>query len=117
VYDDRKKTAQNRLDAVVNYVTSDTKCRNKLLLEYFDENQAVRCKKCDVCLRRNKEEISQEEFDGLHKSIQFLLEKGNLDIDALVKKLPYPESKIIHVVRWMLDNELIKSEDNELMVS
>jgi len=115
VYNDRKKVAQNRLDSVVNYVTSNTKCRNKLLLEYFDEKQSIRCGKCDVCLRRNKEEISQEEFDGLQKSILFLLEKENLDIDSLVKKLRYPEVKIIQVVRWLLDNELIGKDMSKLI--
>jgi ATP-dependent DNA helicase RecQ len=110
VYNDRKKTAHKRLEAVINYVTSDTKCRNKLLLEYFNEKQPIRCGKCDVCLRRNKEELIPEEFEGLQKSIQVLLEKEDLDMDALVKKLRYPEAKIVQVVRWLLDNELVEKE-------
>ena len=117
VYEERKKTALNRLDAVIRYVTSDTKCRSKLLLEYFNENQSVRCGKCDVCLRRNKEELSQEEFDGLQKSIQFLLEKGNLDMANLVEKVHYPEAKIIQVIRWLLDNELITKDMNKLIMN
>ena len=116
VYNDRKKTARNHLDAVIHYVTTNTKCRNKLLLEYFNEKQSVRCGKCDVCLRRNKEELSREEFEGLQKSIQFLLEKGSLDIDGLVKKMHYPEEKIIQVVRWLLDNELIEKKMDKLAI-
>ena len=114
VYNDRKNVAQKRLDAVMHYVTTSTKCRSKLLLEYFDEKQSIRCGKCDVCLRKNREELSAEEFDGLQKSIQFLLEKEDLEIDTLVKQLRYPETKIIQVVRWLLDNGQIEKDMNTL---
>ncbi|MCL2131284.1 MAG: RecQ family ATP-dependent DNA helicase, partial [Lentimicrobiaceae bacterium] len=110
VYNDRKKAAKNRLDAVIHYTTSNTKCRNKLLLDYFNEKQPLRCGKCDVCLQRNREELSQEEFDDLQENIQSLLEKENLDVSDLVKKIHYPEAKIIQVIRWLLDNEVIDKE-------
>jgi ATP-dependent DNA helicase RecQ len=116
VYNDRKSVAQKRLNAMIDYVTMSTKCRNKLLLDYFNENQSVRCGKCDICLRSNREELSEEEFEGLQKTIQFLLEKENLNIEQLVKRLRYPEAKIIQVVRWLIDNELINKEMNKLIM-
>jgi len=116
VYNDRKKSAQTRLETVIHYATSSTKCRNKLLLEYFNEKSSVRCEKCDVCLRRSEEELSQEEFDVLQKSILSLLEKESLDIGGLVKKLYYPEQKVIQVTRWLLDNETIEKEIDRLNI-
>jgi ATP-dependent DNA helicase RecQ len=117
VYNDRKKTAQTRLKTVIHYASSYTKCRNKLLLEYFNEKHSIRCGKCDVCLRRSEEELSLEEFDILQKNILSLLEKENLNIDNLVKKLYYPEPKIIQVVRWLLDNEVVEKEIDKLVLN
>jgi ATP-dependent DNA helicase RecQ len=116
VYNDRKKNAQTRLETVIHYAGTNTKCRNKLLLEYFNEKQSVRCGKCDVCLKRSEEELSQEEFETLQKNILSLLEKEDFDIDNLVKKLYYPEQKIIQVTRWLLDNEVIEKEMDRLKV-
>ncbi|MDR1878179.1 MAG: RecQ family ATP-dependent DNA helicase [Bacteroidales bacterium] len=104
VYDDRKQIAKKRLDAMLKYITSEVKCRNKLLLEYFGERHVHRCGKCDVCLRHNREELSEEEFDFLQKEIQRLSQDGEQNIDYLIDKLHYPREKIIQVVRWLMDN-------------
>jgi ATP-dependent DNA helicase RecQ len=117
VYNDRKKAAQNRLDAVVQYVTSNTECRNKLLLTYFNEDNSLPCQKCDVCLKRNRADVlTRKEFEDLQKNILLLLEKENMEIDTLSEKLDYSEEKIIKVVRWLLDNELIYKEMNQLQI-
>lgn len=34
-----------------------------ILLSYFGEKETKRCGKCDVCLERNKLELSEREFD------------------------------------------------------
>jgi ATP-dependent DNA helicase RecQ len=104
VYDDRKQIAKKRLDAMLRYIINEVKCRNKLLLEYFGEHWELRCGKCDVCLQRNREELSDEEFDFLQKEIQRLSQDGEQNIDYLIDKLHYPRQKIIKVIRWLLDN-------------
>ena len=117
VYDERKDTAQNRLDAVINYVTSSTKCRSRILLDYFNETQSIRCGKCDVCLRQNNEELSSEEFDTVKKNIVFLLEKENLSVDIIADKLNYPEMKIIKVIRWLMDNDDVGKEMEKFILN
>ena len=114
VYEDRKKIAKERLDTVVDYVTSPTKCHSKALLAYFGETKSVRCGKCDVCLRRNKEELSGEEFQYLQQEIQSLLQEGIISIDEIVNRLHYPQQKIIQVLRWLLENEKI-SKDMDML--
>ena len=115
VYDDRKQIAKERLDTVIDYVTSASKCRSKMLLAYFGETKSVRCGKCDICLRRNKEELSEDEFQYLQKEVQMLLQNGITDVNALVEALHYPEHKIIQTVRWLLENEKINKNLNELL--
>ena len=112
VYNKRKKIALQRLENTINYVEQSFKCRSRVLLEYFGEKQSHRCGKCDVCLRHNKMELTDEEFNKLQKQILQLLSQQNLTIDALVETLRYPEQKIIHIVRWLIDNdEICKTMD------
>jgi ATP-dependent DNA helicase RecQ len=117
VYEDRKEMAQQRLDAVINYVTATTVCRSKALLAYFGEKQTVRCGKCDVCLRRNREELSDEEFQYLQKEILSLLKDGNKSVDFFVETLHYPENKIIQVIRKLLENNMLSKDMDTLTLN
>ena len=116
VYDDRKQKARERLDTVIDYVTSSTKCHSKTLLAYFGETKSVRCGKCDICLRRNKEELSEEEFQYLQQEIQSVLQEGIKSIDEVVNRLRYPEHKIIQVIRWLLENGKIDKDMDMLIM-
>jgi ATP-dependent DNA helicase RecQ len=114
IYDDRKQVAKERLDTVIDYVTSSTKCHSKALLAYFGETKSVRCGKCDICLQRNKEELSEEEFQYLQQEIQSLLQEEIKSIDEIVNRLHYPEHKIIQVIRWLLENGKISKDMDRL---
>jgi ATP-dependent DNA helicase RecQ len=117
IYDDRKKTGKKRLDATLHYVTSHNKCRSGLLLEYFGEKQTVCCEKCDVCLRQNRERLRKEEFDLWKKNILLLLEKEELSVSALIEKLRYPQEKLIPIIRWLLENNIIDKNNDKLTLS
>ncbi|MDR1180786.1 MAG: RecQ family ATP-dependent DNA helicase, partial [Bacteroidales bacterium] len=93
VYDDRKRIGEERMEAILGYVTSNIKCRSQLLLEYFGENKTVSCEKCDVCLRWKRESLTKKEFDTLRENILLLLQNEDLTIDELQEKLNYPEEQ------------------------
>ncbi|MCL2131408.1 MAG: RecQ family ATP-dependent DNA helicase, partial [Lentimicrobiaceae bacterium] len=112
VYNERKQIANRRLENTVNYVEQSSKCRSRVLLDYFGETKSQRCGKCDVCLRRNKVELSDEEFSGLREQIIHYISKEDLPIEILVEKLRFPEQKIVQVVRWMADNGEIEQENS-----
>lgn len=107
-YRDRKKAAEERLQAVINYVENDNKCRSQQLLAYFGETESRRCGHCDVCLQRNKLELSRFEFDQVLNQIKPSLQKQPLKLEevvTLVKKIP--ENKTLKVIQWLLDNEKV----------
>ena len=108
VYNKRKQIAVQQLDSTKNYVEQHLRCRSRVLLEYFGEEQSRRCGKCDVCLRHNRDELTDEEFDGLREQILDLLSQQEQSIDALVEAIHYPEPKILQAVRWLLDNDDIE---------
>ena len=50
VYEERKERYEARIRAMVDYVTSETACRSRMLLRYFGEKNENNCGQCDVCL-------------------------------------------------------------------
>jgi len=100
-----------RLEKMLEYAESQTRCRSVMLLEYFGE-EADRCGNCDVCRKRNELELSKYEFDLILEEIKSVLIKENPDARELVRKINYPEEKVIKVIQWLLDHNKIKQNED-----
>jgi ATP-dependent DNA helicase RecQ len=112
-YETRKEIYLKKINAVINYAPSKTKCRSQLLLEYFDEHDANRCGQCDVCRRRNELELSKYEFDLILNDIKPKLMANDMKFEEVIASANFLESKVINVLRWLLDNDKIKyTSDN-----
>ena len=105
-YRDRKKASEKRLRSVLQYVSNNNKCRSQQLLEYFGETNTKRCGRCDVCIERNKIELSELEFDIVLKHIKPILKSKSCTVEEIAKEVKgVNEDKIIKVVQWLLDND------------
>jgi len=105
-----KEKYMMRLEKMLEYAESETRCRSVMLLEYFGE-ESDRCGICDVCRKRNELELSRYEFDIILEEIKSILAVENPDARELVSKVQYPEEKVIKVIRWLLDhNKILKDE-------
>ncbi len=103
-----------RVNKMIDYADSNTRCRSVILLDYFGE-ESDRCGNCDVCRERNELDLSKYEFDIILDEIKELLSGHNFDARELVSKISQPEEKVIKVVRWLLDhNKIIRDDDNFL---
>lgn len=112
-YHDRKKIAAKHLQSVIDFVYNDSVCRSIQLLAYFNEKTNARCGRCDVCIKRNKLNINDMEF----KTVKTIL------ISKLAER-PYPifeavelietmeEEKVLEIIQWLLDNEIITKDQN-----
>ena len=88
----------------------------KLLLNYFDEKDAPECGICDVCLERSKTITSSEDFERYKNKIQNLLKKEKLTVDELVESFsPKYQNRILKVIEYLLDEQMLKKEDNKLV--
>ena len=104
------KDAQRRLESVIHYSESSHKCRSVQLLEYFNESNVRRCGKCDVCLERNKLELTDFDFDNILKEIKPLLLTKPCTLQDLVSAASFlQEDKVIKAVQWLIDNEKIET--------
>lgn len=112
-YDDRRDRYISRTQSMLNYAKEENICRSQMLLAYFGEKNSKPCGKCDICLKRKETELSGDDFETIRCAIQQILSAEPLTINALVKKLPYKEPKVLQVVRFMIDNGQIT--ENELM--
>lgn len=107
-YRNRKTEAEKRLKAVTDYVTNNRECRSVQLLEYFNEINYKRCGKCDVCIERNKIELSEMEFESIRGQVAELLTDKPATMNEIAQILHnINEDKVIKVVQWLLDNDII----------
>ena len=117
VYRERKVFARKRMEAMIDYVSSETKCRSLFLLAYFGEKGKKRCGQCDVCLERNQAGVSAYEFNRVVKAIKPLIlsEKHTLETLMNAMDLMLPEEKILNVIRYLIDNGKISENDDGVL--
>lgn len=115
-YTERKEVAITKMESVIYYAYSKHKCRSQILLGYFGENDSYRCGVCDVCLERNKLELSDIEFSNVSDQIKKTLAVQHLTINALVNKITgVREDKVIKVIQWLTENDKIIYNNKNLL--
>lgn len=115
-YHRRKQTARNRLNALKNYLTNKRQCRSQYLLSYFGEKATQRCGQCDICLERNKAQLSKLEFDRIVNQIKPTLKDKSLNPDELLQTINFTSrEKCFRVIEWLLDNNKLEyTQDKKL---
>jgi ATP-dependent DNA helicase RecQ len=114
-YLQRKNVAKKKLDYVLAYITSTSKCRSSMLLKYFDEDNNMRCGNCDYCRKRNKLAVGNYEFDKVLEIIKPVLQVKKLTIEEIYALVPnIDQEKLISQVKWLIDNGKIVVDEDEL---
>jgi len=60
------KHAYKKLDLMENYIYHPA-CRQKYILDYFGENEAAKCAKCDNCLVGKMDDVEKVQVEEHHK--------------------------------------------------
>lgn len=113
VNEDRKDRFEKRIEAMSHYAGQTDICRNRILLSYFGENDTKNCGQCDVCLTKDKQNISNELFDEIAARIRNLIKNEEKSISQIIDTLTqYSQKDITFVIRFMADKgELIINAD------
>jgi len=113
---DLKKRAEERLEAIIGYVSSSLVCRSQTLLSYFGEENSKRCGKCDSCISLKKLKMDTSDAEATINRLKPRLQQGwctltDLAVDAGILH----EDEVMHMVDWLLDNELLeKNEESKV---
>lgn len=103
---DRVKT---RIDAMISYVYENNICRNHQMLEYFDQDLGENCGICDVCRKKKKKHIYENNIESRIISILKLKELSSREI---VNNLNVDDKQVLYYIKKMLENKDIKINDN-----
>ena len=88
VYEERKKRFEKRIYSMIDYAEETKVCRSRMLLIYFNEEDAKDCGYCDVCLAKNETGLSNYEFKQVKQKITNVLqESGPMRIQELVASI------------------------------
>lgn len=114
IYEDRKESYITRIKAMIEYATSNDKCRSRMLLRYFGEKNEHNCGQCDVCLSKHHSEIKKGEFQEIEEQVKSLLKEGPLPPSGLLSKINGDNQKVEQVLSYLLSEELIQLKDGIL---
>ena len=99
---------------MIDYVTSEDICRNRILLSYFGEKCNHNCGICDICISKKDKGVTISIFNEIQKSIKNLLNENELSTEEIVNALNFPEHHIIEVIRFLIDENYIKDNNGKL---
>ena len=114
ILEKRKQLKKQKIESIIDYSENISICRTQQLLDYFGEENNYRCGKCDVCVERNKLDISDLEFEKIKKSLENILSEKEMISSEIVNRITdVREEKIIKVLQWLIDNGQIKLIENK----
>ena len=108
-YDDRKERYVSRAKSILDYAKEQNVCRNQLLLSYFGEKNTKPCGQCDVCLKKQEQQVTDADFDKIRLAILKALADTPLTPEKLIQSLAsYKEQKVLQVIRFLIDSGVLK---------
>jgi ATP-dependent DNA helicase RecQ len=111
-YDNRKERYILKAKSVLDYVREEHICRSQVLLAYFGEKSTKPCGQCDICLKNQENNLSDEEFEKIREAVLDILKNQQLTSGELIKSLNFKEKKLLQVIRFMLDNRQLKQDED-----
>ena len=106
-YYDRKKDAEERVKAVVDFVNNDEECRSVQLLRYFNEKTRKTCGRCDVCQKQQH----RVPYDAIENRVRSVLSEEMMPMDEILSQCSdFEESQVLDAIRFLVDNEVLQVE-------
>jgi ATP-dependent DNA helicase RecQ len=115
-YQTRKIKYSERANAILMYSMERDKCRSQALLGYFGEPDSPACGECDVCRDKSATILGQEEFNHIRDELLAVLTREPLSLEHLLERMTLNRDKIIQVMQWLLDNDIVRFNEEQLLI-
>ena len=107
-YYDRKRDAEERVKAVIDFVNNNEECRSVQLLRYFNEKTKKICGRCDVCLKQGSNRVS---YDTIEEKVQNVMSETAQPMkDVLTQCSEFEETQVLDAIRFLVDNGVLQLE-------
>lgn len=106
-YEFLKKSAEDRIGKMVDYVSEEDVCRSSFLLDYFGQTDSNDCGTCDICRSSKKKAAGQK--DPTADVTSFINEEksGCYTIDEITRRFASPEygesCALVEILRALID--------------
>ncbi|MDR0768739.1 MAG: RecQ family ATP-dependent DNA helicase [Dysgonamonadaceae bacterium] len=117
VYEQRRNRLANRIKRVIEYGSSETQCRSKMLLQYFGEKNVRDCGKCDVCLEKKRREKGDAAMKTLICDILVLIQNGESRIENILTSVGYSEKQVVEALRFLSDSGQVAINNGEIIIN
>jgi len=98
---------ERQVASVLQFINNGSICKSVQLLEYFGEKTTLNCGICSVCSKQESIPSKKESILIAEKILLLIEEEGALSSRNISEKLTFTESKIIFVLRLLLDQRKI----------
>jgi ATP-dependent DNA helicase RecQ len=117
IYEERKTQYEKRIKSMIEYASTDTVCRSRMLLKYFGEKNDHNCGQCDVCISQKKNKEEKNEVEYVKTAILEILNDGNCHTITELKSINLRESVINFGIEYLISEEIIIVEDGLLKIN
>lgn len=105
-YYDRKKDAEERVKAVVDFVNNDEECRSVQLLRYFNEKTKKTCGRCDACLRKAGNRVP---YNRIEEKVQSVMSETAQPMQKVLAQCSeFDEAEVLDSIRFLVDNGVLQ---------
>ena len=111
----QQQSKKDKIEHILAYLNNTSRCRSKLLLEYFGEAKKMDCGKCDYCAQ--SQTASSAVLAKIKGDIIKVINQQAISSRNLIQMLPYPEHTVLSVLQQLLeDDQLTINIRNEYQI-